>query len=114
VRRQPSNEDIPVEELALAMALQNAGSRGYSAMKGDFFDKYDHCYHGRPVPSKDAIACCFRGALALEDDSWSLDADLWGAAQGNNADDGALPPRGMYVDEVAWRAGAAFEVALRP
>lgn len=112
-KMEPANDaGVPECEMVLAMALQNAGARGWKAIKGDFYDKTVRLdWANKPKPADGASACCFRGALLLEPDSESFDDSYVLGADGNNADDVQSEP--MYSDDDSWRTGAAFEIALR-
>ncbi len=72
----PANDDIPVDEMALAMALQNAKSRGLKPTKNSYYRTAD----GIPIlwspfegvgheDQFKAGSCCALGAMWLEHDS---------------------------------------------
>lgn len=97
----PSNDVIPNDEMAVAMLVQNARSRGLEWCKGKL---YDHL----PYEQGATKECCAIGAAVLELDTANIVIDF------NGNDQDKYPKLVKPVNEMssAYMVGAGFRCAM--
>lgn len=106
---EPSNDNIPAEELALAALLQNAGARGLVWTRGAYYrDK-----NGRTTDIAGATCCCAAGAYMID----SADIVVCPSPRANDqlhADPtkSDLDPEMIEIAERQYQLGHAFRAAM--
>lgn len=112
-----SNDDIPADELLLAMMLQNVGARGWKAHKESFFvSKSGRNYFNlAEAPSDDPIVgCCAVGACLIQKDSEDLEQQSLNMVTGNDSPDTKWGSKEFITDRFeAEHVGYAFQQALK-
>ncbi len=97
-----ANDDIPADEMLLAIAIAAARSRGLTATRGAAFRDSA----GRLAWEGDAVACCASGALVL-----ACVGSPPGVAHGNDWDGRTSRP-GEHVNP-GFDMGMCFQDAMR-
>jgi hypothetical protein len=109
---EPSNDDIPADEMLLAKMLQNANARDLKAARGYFFVDADD----RPCDVNEAAACCAIGACQLELDTDVERRDFSLLATGNDTVSywtDFVPDNTLSFSD-GETLGHAFQVSMEP